>query len=123
MAAAGGRKIEYEKVRVCAMLFMVMFHCCGSMGGFIDTAGERWLNDGLTLLFITCNSLFFMLSGKFCACSKVRDCFGLPSVLWKETDKYSGSDSCVYVFEEPLGIRRQVLGNLFLENLCQKCLL
>lgn len=65
MAAAGGRKIEYEKVRVCAMLFMVMFHCCGSMGGFIDTAGERWLNDGLTLLFITCNSLFFMLSGKF----------------------------------------------------------
>lgn len=65
MAEAGGRKIEYEKIRVCAMLFMVMFHCCGSMGGFIDTAGERWLNDGLTLLFITCNSLFFMLSGKF----------------------------------------------------------
>ncbi|MBD5458796.1 MAG: acyltransferase [Lachnospiraceae bacterium] len=70
MAEAGKRKIEYEKIRVCAMLFMVLFHCRGSLGGFIDTAGERYLNDGLTLLFITCNSLFFMLSGKFALASK-----------------------------------------------------
>lgn len=52
------------------MLFMVMFHCCGSMGGFIDTAGEQYLHNGLTLLFITCNSLFFMLSGKFALASR-----------------------------------------------------
>jgi len=70
MVKPGDRKIEYEKIRVCAMLFMIAAHCRGSLGGFIDTVGERYLDDGLTLLFTTCNSLFFMLSGKFALASR-----------------------------------------------------
>ena len=65
MAKVGNRKIEYEIIRVCAMIFMVTFHCRGSITGFIDTAGEKYLDDGLTLILLTTNSLFFMLSGKF----------------------------------------------------------
>lgn len=65
MAKAGNRKIEYEVIRVCALIFMVTFHCRGSITGFIDTTGEKYLDDGLTLILLTTNSLFFMLSGKF----------------------------------------------------------
>ncbi|MCM1174307.1 MAG: acyltransferase [Blautia sp.] len=70
MFVSNDRKIEYEKIRVCAMFFMVAHHCRGPLSGFIDTAGEQYLDDGLTLLLATCNSLFFMLSGKFALASK-----------------------------------------------------
>ncbi len=63
--AGAGRKTEYEIIRVCAMFFMVAVHCCGSLGDYIDTAGEKYLDDVLRLIFFTTNSLFFMLSGKF----------------------------------------------------------
>lgn len=65
MARASNRKIEYEIIRVCAMIFMVTAHCHGSISGYIDTAGEKYLDDGLLIILATANSLFFMLSGKF----------------------------------------------------------
>lgn len=70
MAVSGNRKIEYEKIRVCAMLFLIAAHCNSSAKPFIDTAGEQYLENGLYLVLATCLVLFFMLSGKFALASK-----------------------------------------------------
>lgn len=63
MAAIDNRKMEYEMIRVVAMIFTIAVHVLSILPRC--TQGEEYLYDGLTLIFYTCNALFFMLSGKF----------------------------------------------------------
>lgn len=62
------RKIEYEKIRACAMLFTIGGHCIERIPR--ETAFRNDMYEGIMLLFYTCNSIFFMLSGKFALAAK-----------------------------------------------------
>lgn len=57
------RDNRYEIVRVVAMLFVIAVHVIGNLP--TDTEGRIFCYYVLTLVFYTCNGLFFFLSGKF----------------------------------------------------------
>lgn len=57
------RNVQYEFIRVVAMIFVIALHVIGRLP--TDTPVRFFYNASLSLLFATCNGLFFMLSGRF----------------------------------------------------------
>lgn len=57
------RDIQYEFIRVVAIFFVVAIHVLHKLER--DTSQKVFAYYSLTLLFITCDGLFYFLSGKF----------------------------------------------------------
>lgn len=63
------RNMKYEFVRVVAMFFVIAVHVIGNMP--TDTPARLAFYYAGTLIFYTCNGLFFFVSGKFALESSV----------------------------------------------------
>ena len=55
------RFVEYDFARAIAMIFVIIFHMQNNLVGIID---DKLLYMANTII-ITCNGIFFMISGKF----------------------------------------------------------
>ena len=62
MAEAKKREIKYEVIRVIAMIFVITIH---QLDKFKPQFTNPIQHQLLSIIFLTCNGLFFMLSGKF----------------------------------------------------------
>lgn len=58
------RQIQYDFVRVVAMMAVVLFHMLGHIAAE-PFSMKWWIKTGLSLILSTSNGLFFLLSGKF----------------------------------------------------------
>lgn len=56
------REIRYEIIRVIAMIFVITIH---QLDKFTSAFNNPIQHQLLSIIFLTCNGLFFMLSGKF----------------------------------------------------------
>lgn len=57
------REVKYEIVRIVSMFFVISVHLLGSLR--TDSELRIFMQNFFTLLFFTCNGMFYMLSGKF----------------------------------------------------------
>ena len=62
MADVKKREIKYEIIRVIAMIFVITIHQLDKFKPQFTNPTQHQL---LSIVFLTCNGLFFMLSGKF----------------------------------------------------------
>ena len=63
------RFAEYDLARALAMIFVIVFHMQNNFEGIID---DRLLYMANTIV-ITCNGIFFMISGKFLLDKEIKD--------------------------------------------------
>ena len=94
-----GRKLEYEKIRVCAMLFTIGVHSLEEIPR--ETVFRNCMYDGLILLFYTCNGIFFMLSGKFALTAECK----------------SVEDYCRFYYKKFVNLVIPMFGYMFLRSL------
>lgn len=102
------RDLRYELVRSIAFIFMVGVHANGQ---FVlgDGSLENWVHAVTNVLFLSCNGLYFFLSGKFALGSKFTDQEDIKVYYKKKLIKFL-LPMLIYMFLRTLFECRHTLG-------------